>query len=329
MSFSRITAYGKIFILVVAQITFAVYNPNNPHMIENFNPANARPLGFITCVGDKSDQLLLPTTLPTHHGDPFDPTTKTMQQLCAKPQYNGGNQYEHVGGFCALSTYADDGQDLTGDVYFDLTIGARINTNLATPRMLAECAFRCYCSNVMVPSDPEPNHPVPLAPPLVAQRDHINVQPKYIAASDDMIKDRPSDRLDSTYQQDVAVPDNYNIQYPMLDEYLHHHDTAEYEEATVDSFACEVEDHWVDQNFDEDLPELPRTNTYFQQNRDRTIHSSISLDPLNKIVCEGPLPAWDLPPPYTVEDFKPPKLAGTSYRGLNSFCAVYQSGGFP
>ena len=292
MSFSRITACGKLLILFTAHITLAHYDPEHPPAYENFNVANARPLGFITCLGNASDQQL-PSILQTHQGEFFDPKTKTMQQLCAKPQYGGGNPFEHVGGHCGRSPIESE-QNLTGFVLFDVSFGAKVNVYLATPRILAECSFRCFCSNITVLHETLPE---------ARQRDNIYIQPKFIATTDRLIYDRAINRLDSTFQTKVEVIDDYSIQYPLLDKYLHKLGPGEYSvwvDATINSFIVEVVEQFeaIDEN---DVPDLIDTHSYVDGNAEG--QSSISLDPRNKIICDGPLPAWNLPAPYTTADF--------------------------
>ena len=105
------------------------------------------------CLGNASDQQL-PSILPTHQDGFFNPKTKTMHQLCAKPQYGGGNPFEHVGGRYGRSSIERifnrerAGSHRIGP--FNVSFGAKVNVYLATPRMLVECSFRCFCSNVTV-----------------------------------------------------------------------------------------------------------------------------------------------------------------------------------
>lgn len=106
----------------------AVYDPTQPHTTENLDPAEADPSGNITCLGDR-----YAIDLPIIAG--FNPNEVTMQQLCAKPQYNGGNPGEHVGGWCGL-----------GAVKFDQRPAAEVNVELSNPRVLLGCAARCFCN---------------------------------------------------------------------------------------------------------------------------------------------------------------------------------------
>ena len=108
---------------------------------ENFNPSLANAYHNITCVGDHYN-----LQLPVQEG--WDPNEKSMQQLCAKPQYDGGLEGQHVGGWCNHN-----------EIMFDDSPDAKISTQLANPRVLLGCRYRCFC-----------NHNIPI--------DQRNVQPK-------------------------------------------------------------------------------------------------------------------------------------------------------
>ena len=119
--------YFTCIALLISLVT-APYNPRHPPRTENFDPQQANPDGRITCQGNS--QIPLPRLLH------FDPNQKTLQELCVKPQYNGGRPWQHVGGYCAY--------DL---VMFDPSTGARVSQALFNTRMLLQCLLRCHCSN--------------------------------------------------------------------------------------------------------------------------------------------------------------------------------------
>ena len=60
------------------------------------------------------------------------------------------------------------------------------------------------------------------------------------------------------------------------------------------------------------VPQGPRSGVMDSRENDR-----ISLDPANKITCNGPLPPWPLPGPFSTRDFK----------SLQEFCPIQLSGG--
>ncbi|KAI9681394.1 MAG: hypothetical protein M1817_002677 [Caeruleum heppii] len=73
----------------------AIYDPLEPHLTENFDPAEASPAGVIFCSGP-----LPPWKLPRFPEWDWDPNTFTLQELCAKPQYGGKAPGQHLGAFC-------------------------------------------------------------------------------------------------------------------------------------------------------------------------------------------------------------------------------------
>lgn len=115
----------------------AVYDPNQPHQTENFDPAEADPSGNITCLGDS-----YAINLPVIAG--FNPNLVTMQQLCAKPQYNGGRPGQHVGGWCA-PTISSRGPRRR--VAFDQSPAALTSTELSNLRVLLGCLLKCFCNS--------------------------------------------------------------------------------------------------------------------------------------------------------------------------------------
>jgi len=96
------------------------------------------PQGNIACLGEK-----YAIDLPVLRG--FNPNQVTMQQLCAKTQYNGGQPGQHAGGWCApvFSSYY---RGVRRRVVFDQSAAAQTNPELSHPRVLLGCLFRCYCS---------------------------------------------------------------------------------------------------------------------------------------------------------------------------------------
>ncbi|KAI9669836.1 MAG: hypothetical protein M1817_004577 [Caeruleum heppii] len=119
------------FFLFPLVLVLAVYDSTRPHRYENFDPAEADPLGSIRCEGP------LPYRLPRYPFWPFDPNTFTLQQLCAKPQYGGRGPGQHLSGFCSDNQY--------GVVAFDDSEQARRAVGLCTPRLWLYCRLRCFC----------------------------------------------------------------------------------------------------------------------------------------------------------------------------------------
>ena len=98
---------------------------------ENFDPSNANTYHNLSCVGDRYT-----LELPLQQG--WNPNERTMQQLCAKPQYYGGPPGQHVGGWCHHN-----------EVVFDGSADAQISTELANPRILLGCRYRCFCNHII------------------------------------------------------------------------------------------------------------------------------------------------------------------------------------
>ena len=106
---------------------------------ERVNPENN-----ITCVGQTPD-LRLPLLQ-----DGFNPNMASMQQLCAKTKYGGGQAGQHAGAYCWIrpgtASHNNIGNDTTGDVGFDLSLGAQTSAQLQNPRFLLACFYRCFCN---------------------------------------------------------------------------------------------------------------------------------------------------------------------------------------
>ena len=103
------------------------------------------PENNITCVGVAPD-LRLPLLQ-----DGFNPNVASMQQLCAKTQYNGGKPGQHAGAYCwtkpGTSSYNSLSNDTTGDVGFDLSPQSQASSQLQNPRFLLACYYRCFCNH--------------------------------------------------------------------------------------------------------------------------------------------------------------------------------------
>ena len=113
---------------------------------DNTDPARANPRFNITCVGDYGEAL------PVDAGfSPIYAPGISMQELCAKTQYGGGQPGKHIGGWCQWGRYHSD-------VVFDLGVGAQINPVVATPRIMTACSYRCFCNYGVAPGGPQPKY---------------------------------------------------------------------------------------------------------------------------------------------------------------------------
>ena len=152
-SIGRLQLLFFLFLLASSRATIAsaAYNKLMPPVTENFDPEDANPEANITCLGDSYD-LDLPVV-----GD-FNPNQVSVHKLCANPQFNGGEPGQHLGGYCILLPHAGTGT--TGEVAFDSSNGAQINTELFNPRTVLGCFSRCFCNYEVadVSVEPKANH---------------------------------------------------------------------------------------------------------------------------------------------------------------------------
>ncbi|MCJ1279855.1 hypothetical protein MMC21_007679 [Puttea exsequens] len=126
-------------------------------MAENFDPALADPRGSLTCLGDWYP-LILPVV------GIFNPNLVTMQQLCAKPQYNGGQPGQHMGGWYSFNSSLGRGSRVASDqlqrveafVAFDVSAGAQVNDFLANERVMLACVYKCFCTNQLADLQTQP-----------------------------------------------------------------------------------------------------------------------------------------------------------------------------
>ena len=98
-------------------------------------PARANPVRNITCLGD-SLNLRLPLL------GAFNPNLVSVQKVCAKPQYDGGEHLQHAGGYCSEPPFPP----YTGDISFDRNVDAGASRLLQNPRVLLACRYRCFCN---------------------------------------------------------------------------------------------------------------------------------------------------------------------------------------
>ncbi|KAI9676494.1 MAG: hypothetical protein M1817_000652 [Caeruleum heppii] len=121
--------------------------PPKQYLHENFDPSLADPEYGVSCVGEVAD---LGEALPRMHY--WDPNTVSMNSLCVKPQYGGGQPYQHLGAYCYTTNDPfgpedDHGFDYYhGAVAFDKDLDARSARWLQNPRMLLQCRLRCFCN---------------------------------------------------------------------------------------------------------------------------------------------------------------------------------------
>ncbi|KAI9675009.1 MAG: hypothetical protein M1817_001415 [Caeruleum heppii] len=250
-----------IYVCIGIDPVVAAYNPNQPHTIENFDPAEANPAGKITCLGP-----LPPWPLPSISD--YDANTFTLQELCAKPQYGGRAPYQHLGGFCFTRREASAPIGSRQFVAFDFSDGAKISDLLWNPRSVLYCRSRCYCD---------------------AHALDRSVQP-YIVP--DIFRTAWKEAFRG-YAVKIDVPDDYSMFAPP-----HRNEHEGFIKTTSVWRATEVQP-------------APNVRNYaFSE-------PIVTMDQANHVTCEGPLPRWSLPWPFTPAQFS----------SLQRLCAVQLSGG--
>ena len=90
------------FLLLFFPPALSVYDPLHPPDNENFDPAEANPEGALYCLGNLQEVLVL--------FGMWNPNSHDLNQLCRKPQYQGGeNRGCHaVGCFRTLVAFLGD-----------------------------------------------------------------------------------------------------------------------------------------------------------------------------------------------------------------------------
>ena len=248
----------SIFLILELLLNWAngIYDPLHPPVHENFDPVEANPDGFVECVGGL--QIELPIF------DDFNPNGHTLQELCVKPQYRGGQAGRHAGAFCV--------DRLSSLVAFDNSTGARVHTALANPRMWLQCAFRCFCRGVNWQAATFPE-------------EHQLVRPAPTTA-DYLIK---ADLVD-----DFVLPPNENpgVNYhnaPSVD-------TQVLKEVAVRHLQLRRPWGYASRPPTENLLRYSKPPVHYEV--------QTSLDPINSVIsCDGPLPGFSILPPFTHFDY--------------------------
>ena len=262
--FQNLVVFSLLSSLLISSVS-STYNPYRKHFKENFDPAEADPKRNLSCVGD-SYGLRLPLL-----EDGFNPNGLSMQKLCVKPQYGGGEQHQHAGAYCfhpieplppsksENDSESDIDNDFVGEelpvmygkVIFDPHRYAQTSRRLQNPRVLQACIYRCFCNYGV--------EDVSIQPPS----DHFPIQ-----------------KLPSGegYQLQIDIENDFTLSYvtKMSGTALGDVDSSSiFKKPQVDS---------------DGLGFLVQP-TY------------MNLDPGNEIECTGDLPSFVLPSPYTYANF--------------------------
>ena len=185
--------------------------------------------------------------------------------------------------------------DYTGTIRFDQD--ATTNPQLANPRLFAECLIRCWCSNFRG------------RPALETSGVRSNTQPKFITPGPFSTQyyfyigyRYPLQPSSQTYQITIDDPKDYSVPLSRL-------------RGTYGPLAVENIQIYGDLMEVWGQPGLQNPPIY------------VSVDESNHIECNGPLPAWPLPPPWTIAEFNQHSMHLPD-GALTGLCAVYQSGGY-
>jgi len=227
---------------------------------DNLIPANADPSLSITCVGDSYGY-----NLPVSAG--FDTSHVTMQQLCAKTQFNGGQPGQHLGGWCDYSRHHSK-------VVFDLSGPAQVNPVLTNPRVMVACQYRCFCNYGLGANSVQPLSP---------------------------LAEIPTWRSDQTYEMTVDILDGFNGPAWTNNMIAAQLGTPQNGGLEVD---VPLSSHRGKKGV---LPvRVAEVITLSQQasTKDRIPHATfVSMNEDNQIECTGTRPLWPLPAPFTMGQF--------------------------
>ena len=270
--------------LVFRQTVHAIFDPLNPPLLENFDPAEANPRGRIHCFGHPQ------TAMPAQLEGGLEPRSKTLQQLCAKPQYGGGLPGEHAGGYCAFVP----GQ--TPDLYratiaFDDRHDVQTNRQLAQSRFRVQCSLRCFCTSVV--DDAEKEHPIFID----GLRECIIIKPS-------IVQEFNSDYLEEV-EQTVAGQHVRNL---LLPEVAFNQGVRQHLQS-----GASLDGHEVFEDV------LNHYDIGFE-------HDVTALDPDSAVDCTGNLPTFAMPPPIDIADFQ---VAGSVMSPNQRLCATFYDGGYP
>lgn len=151
----------KVVVILLAALTrtsLGDYDHTQYLATENFDPAQADPWGNITCYGPPPSYNFPNYQTPTRVL--AQPSTWTLQQLCAKPQYGGKGEFQHLGAYCQRYERQLQSFQPYMTLVFDKSDAAKSMWYLGgvTPRLGQYCAQRCFCnytSSDAIPIDPQ------------------------------------------------------------------------------------------------------------------------------------------------------------------------------
>ena len=256
----------------------------------------------ITCLGGPSQPLPSQpvSSLPT-----YDPNTRTLQSLCAQPPNGGGPL--NIGGFCNNAPSPTE-PDISGSIVFTMHL---ISPKPPTPdsfsflrlqvhRLRAECLLRCFCTyaNSTVGSN------------VVAVPRNLQPQPKYRAHDDSFL---------SRYPMRPTIPSQQTSQLT-----VDQHDDYPDPNQPWETFNTQLQGK--PGTYGELEVSFMRINVWIIAYGGMAGFSRVSVDQINYIECEGPMPTFPLPLPWTMAEFNAHNMRAPN--AITALCAIYSSGGY-
>ena len=273
-----------LFLLIAKGNVIAIFDPLNPPLVENLDPSEANPRGRIHCLGYPQ------TAMPAQLEGGLQPRSKSLQQLCAKPQYGGGLPGQHAGGYCAFLP----GQ--TPDFYratiaFDDGHDVQTNRQLAQSRFRVQCSLRCFCTSVT--NGAEKEHPV-----------FIDGLTQCIIIKPSLVQEFNADYREE-FEQNVAGQHVRNL---LLSEVAFNQGVRQHLQS-----GASLNGHIVFEDV------LDHYDIGFE-------HDITAQDPDSAVDCTGNLPTFAMPPPINIADFQG---AGSVMNPNQRLCATFYDGGYP
>ena len=285
-------------LLYLTFLVHAVYDEDNPPQVENFDPAEANLQARLKCA-DIAPEQRLPV-----FGD-FNPGVRTMQQLCVKPQFGGGPIGQHAGGFCIVPT----GSPFEViKIAFDTTAAAQTHPQLSNPRFQFECMQKCWCTYSRL----HPNIPI------LQQPDPPALYPQMFFSDVDHPATAPPDQ---TYRITLDIHDDYAV--PQANHQGRPNDqqgnpVAPVRYINILSKVSQIQTAIRAKQDRDALHALPDQAPAWVQPVSET--TKVSLDPENRITCQGGVPNWSLGAPFGIPTQQ-------HFPTLQSLCAVALDGG--
>ncbi|KAI9807308.1 MAG: hypothetical protein M1833_000051 [Piccolia ochrophora] len=319
------------------------FNSDQPFIGENFDPAEADPNGAITCPGPLPAWLDSEWKREAALGSAL--RNATLQQLCAKPQYGGlprapDGRVLSARGWCRRDITEISGTDSESDdpdgsgsdgshtymeetpyVTFDHSYFAQgspdwsyewsreaVHDNLSglNRRLLLFCATRCFCTYEWFDDKlPRTSAPLPMFPyemltgrpdPVPDLGFQITVDVQRDLSFPDFRRQSPHGFQGNGWMHGASQP----VSTPMVE--------ISFESQLVDQVWSASNHHGHKRLF----------SMMMEDRRWRVVRQWMFLNPLNKVICTGGAPSFELPAPFE----------RTRFYKAQHICANAFSGGY-